>query len=561
MAETTGTRPVYDVLAETFRREGVETCFALQGDANMCFATRLADRGCRMIHVRHEHCAVSAATSFARKTGQVGVATVTCGPGMTQIMTALTTAVQIRAPLVVFAGESPLRKTWYNQKVDQGPYVTATGAAYHPLHWGPLMPAGIRDAFLQARKERRPVVIGVPSDLQEDDWDHAVELPVPAVELMPNILPPAPHPVEIARAAELVETSCRIVVVAGLGAADAGAREACRRLAEKVDALVGTTLPNRGFFNEDPFDLGIVGGYATSTAKTELAKADLVIAVGCSLKHHNAKGGKLYPKAQVLQIDTDPVATSQGDVVARHHIRADALLGVEALTEAVSGRPAEWRTSDLADGLAAPAHDDAGVEPGLHDPRRVVAALQEVIPYDWELVNTSGHVSAFTAHMPGRPSDRFLTIREFGTIGNGTSYATGVAAARPDRPVVLLDGDGSLLMHVQELETISRHRLKVLIVAMNDGAYSSETHKLNARGLSLDGAVFGRTDFASVGRSFGLEGATVNDLSELPRLLAEFQASDCGAVWDIPISDLVISPLMKEAASTVRSYERNVETV
>ena len=72
-------------------------------------------------------------------------------------------------------------------------------------------------------------------------------------------------------------------------------------------------------------------------------------------------------------------------------------------------------------------------------------------------MNSSGHCSWFFAQMPSRPQERFLSLREFGAIGNGISFAMGVAAARPDRPVVLFDGDGSLMMHVQELETIKRH--------------------------------------------------------------------------------------------------------
>ncbi|MBM3355706.1 MAG: thiamine pyrophosphate-binding protein, partial [Betaproteobacteria bacterium] len=100
---------VHDVLAQTFLQEGVRTCFALLGDANMNWASRLALGGCRMIYVRHEHCAVAAAMAYARKQADVGVATVTCGPGLTQIITALPAAVRARLPMVIFAGESPLK--------------------------------------------------------------------------------------------------------------------------------------------------------------------------------------------------------------------------------------------------------------------------------------------------------------------------------------------------------------------------------------------------------------------------------------------------------------------
>jgi thiamine pyrophosphate-dependent acetolactate synthase large subunit-like protein len=111
--------------------------------------------------------------------------------------------------------------------------------------------------------------------------------------------------------------------------------------------------------------------------------------------------------------------------------------------------------------------------------------------------------------------------------------------------VVLFDGDGSLMMHVQELETIRRHGLNILVCVLNDGAYGSEIHKLRSIGLSDEGAVFGRPDFAAIARSFGLGGARVDDLSALPGLVGAFARTGGAAVWDFPISDRVMSPLMR----------------
>jgi len=163
------------------------------------------------------------------------------------------------------------------------------------------------------------------------------------------------------------------------------------------------------------------------------------------------------------------------------------------------------------------------------------------------MVNSSGHCAAFFAHMPSRPNEKFLTIREFGAIGNGVSFAMGVAAARPDQKVVLFDGDGSLMMHVQELETIQRHGLKILVVVMNDAAYGSEVHKLRSEGISEEGSVFGYCDFAGIARGFGLPGKTFRKLDDLPKALAEFAQSGGAAVWDFHVSNKVVSPTMRRA--------------
>ena len=122
-------------------------------------------------------------------------------------MTALPAAVRARLPLVVFAGEAPLKSGWYNQAIDQAPFVTATGAAYHRLHLPERMPVAVRDAFLQARRERRPVVIGVPFDLQDRPWTGSGDLPAPSTALLPRLSPVPPHPDDVARAAEIVARS------------------------------------------------------------------------------------------------------------------------------------------------------------------------------------------------------------------------------------------------------------------------------------------------------------------------------------------------------------------
>ncbi len=540
---------LFDILAQAFLQEDVSTCFALLGDANMNFATRLAEGGCGMIYVRHEHCAVAAAMAYARKSGEVGVATVTCGPGLTQLMTALPAAVRANIPLVVFAGEAPLKAAWYNQAIDQAPFVAATGSAYQSLHHPEGMPTAIRDAFVQARRERRPVVLGVPFDLQNRPWIGPVTLPTPSRDLLPDLPPIPPHPDDLARAAAMVAGARRIVVMAGLGAVEAGAGPACRALAERCDALLATTLPARGLFHDDPFNLNVAGGFSTETARECLAEADLVIAVGASLAHHNSDGGKLWPNARLLQIDTDPVAISQGRVAAQAHLRADARLGVETLVAELPTRAPAWRSEALAQRIATTPADSTPfpAEPGLHDPRDVVAAFEKHLPHDWQMVNSSGHCSYFFAQMPSRPQTHFLTIREFGAIGNGISFAMGVAAARPADTVVMFDGDGSLLMHIQELETIARHGLNILIVVLNDGAYGSEIHKLRAEGLSDAGAVFGRTDLASIARGFGIGGATITDLAALPGLIADFAKTGGAAVWDVPVSDQVASPVIRRA--------------
>ena len=555
MTRQAGQRYWYEVMAEMLVAEEVKTCFALLGDANMHMATHLAGLGTRMIYVRHEHCAVAAAMAHARKSGEVGVATVTCGPGLTQLMTALPAAVRARIPLVVLAGEAPLMKAWYNQGIEQAPFVAATGAAYHSLHHPPRFAIGIRDAFLQAKREQRPVVIGIPFDLAESptngQFANVASLPATSARLLQPPAPVIPEPAALAEAREMIVAAGKVIVMAGLGAVAAGAKDACVALADRLDALLATTLPARGLFHDHPFNLNVAGGFSSEVARECFADADLVIAIGGSLASHNADAGKLWPNAKLLHIDIDPQVVVQGRKASDLQLRADARLGVEALLDGMRQRPQSWRSEALAADIRSRPFDSTEFEltDGTLDPRDVVAGIEAHLPLGTQLVNSSGHCSCFFAHMPSRPQSEFLTIREFGAIGNGISFAMGVATARPDQPVVLFDGDGSLLMHIQELETIARHNLQVIILVINDGAYGSEIHKLRADGLPDDGAVFGRPDFAAMARGFGITGEQLTDLNELPALISRVMATGGPAVIDVPVSDKVVSPVIQRSHS------------
>lgn len=550
------TSAVFENLADLFIREEVNTCFALLGDANMNWAAAMSDRGCRFIYVRHEHCGVASAMAFSRSTGQIGVATVTCGPGLTQILTALPAAVRASIPLVIFAGEAPLSATWYNQAIDQAPFVRAAGAHYVAVHDTTTMSRQVRDAFLFARINRVPVVLGVPLDLQEKSLPRSFQphQTIPSsLSLLPAAKPVPPAPEQLVIATRLIQDSEKIVVMGGLGAVEAGAGDGCEQLAEKTGGLLATTLPARGLFHSNPYCLGVAGGFSSATARKLLPQADLVIAVGSSLARHNSDNGKLFKAERVLHVDSNPSAVSQGREAAHHHLQSDARLGVEALLSSLEeesyNSSSPWRSPELADEIRDTPPDEThfDIEENLVDPRELVASLDDTLPLDWFMVNSSGHCSYFFAQMRKRPVENFLTIREFGAIGNGIAFAMGVAVAHPSKRVVLFDGDGSALMHIQELETIVRHKLNILLVIMNDGAYGSEIHKLRAEGLADEGAVFGRPDFAAIASGFGASGETVNSLDRLPAVLAGLTANDGLAVLDVHVSDKVVSPVIQRS--------------
>jgi acetolactate synthase I/II/III large subunit len=536
-----------DMLARAFEAEGVDTLFTLMGDANMYWSTAMAARpGMRVIHVRHESCAVSMADGYARATGKVGVASTTCGPGFTQIMTSLSMAARASIPIVVFAGDSPIAASWYLQQIDMAPLAHATGAHYVPIRHIDRALDNVREAFQVAQVERRPVVLSVPMDIQRQAWPHLTDYN-PSAELVPAPQRPGPDPDLVARVCEMIATSERPIILAGRGAVRAQAREAIEALGEQSGALLATSLLGKGLFDGNPYALDIAGAFASDFARERFAESDLVIGIGAGLGHYTTEGGYLYPGAQVVQIDTNPRGLWQGLKTADLHIRADARATAQAIVEALrrnSISKTGYRIPEIAAAVAAD-HPDARTYPvqdGMVDQRRAIEELDKTIPKDWDIVVGGGHYfSIAMTHLKGRPAEKYHVINDFGAIGSGLAAAIGVAQARGDGKVCLIEGDGSLLMHAQELETIRRHGIRMLMVIINDGGYGAEFHKFRAHDVDPSGAIHGRGDLAAMARGFGLAGMTVNKNGQLGGLFQEHQGANVASLWDVIADDLIPS--------------------
>lgn len=544
-------KAIYQLAAEAFAAEGVATYFTLMGDANMHWATALsALPGITAVHVRHEHATVAMAMGYHGATGRTGIASVTCGPGFTQVMTALAGASRNRVPLVLFAGETPLADSWHLQGIDQRALALPTGAQYIQVHSATRLHDAIREAFYVARTEQRPAVLALPYDLQKQ---------VPADpgpyrtsdSIVPAIGRPLPDPAQVAELARLLLAAERPVLVAGRGVLEAGCEELVEHLAERSGALLATTLRARGLFDANPFGIGLAGGYARPIGRQLAAEADLVLMLGASITHYTLDGGKMFPRARIAQVDLAPLGYNNGMRSADMHLKGDVAATIAALIDAMGQRPAaaSIRSAETAR-LIRDTPDDTRaftVAPGTLDPRAAIVALDAAVPRDFTTIEGAGHSSFWPCVMRGRNAYSHIALKGFGAIGNALCFAAGAAAARRDGRVLVIDGDGGVMMHIQELETLRREGLKLLLVVLNDGGYGAEIHKMRKEGISEAGAVFGRPDFAAIARGFGLAGVTVTDLDDLPRLMEDYLAQDLPMIWDLPISDLVVSPRMESA--------------
>lgn len=538
---------VSDMLARAFQAEGVDHLFTLMGDANMYWSTAMAELpGMSVVHARHEHCAVAMAEGYARATGKVGVASTTCGPGFTQIMTALTCASRANTPLVIFAGDSPIAAAWYLQQIDMAPLTLATGAHYVPIRHVDRLLDSVREAFQVAQVERRPVVLSVPMDMQKQAWPHLTDY-TPSTELVPAAQRPHPDPAIVERVVAMIAEAEKPMIIAGRGATRSGARAELDALAEQTGALVATSLLGKGFFNGNPYALDIAGAYASDYAREHFAEADLVLAFGVGLGHYTTEGGYLYPGARVVQVDVAPRGLWQGLRTADLHVRADAKATAAAILAALQQkgiRKTGSRTPEVARAIAADVPDAKAytAQPNTVDPRRAIEELDRTIPKDWDIVIGGGHyLSIAMTHIKNRPPEKVHVFVDFGAIGSALPAAIGIAKARGDGKVALIEGDGSIMMHAQELETIRRQGIQMLIAIINDGGYGAEFHKFRANKVDPSGAMHGRGDIAAVATGMGLRGASVNALGRMEGLFREHGAANTAGLWDVHTDDLIVS--------------------
>jgi acetolactate synthase-1/2/3 large subunit len=385
-------------------------------------------------------------------------------------------------------------------------------------------------------------------DLQKAPFPWGAEYS-PSTDLMPTPQRPMPDPMLVDQLAAMIAESERPIIIGGRGVLRSAAAAALEALAERCGALLATSLFAKGLFDHNRFGIGIAGAYASPVAREEFAACDLVIGVGAGLGHYTTEAGYLYPNAKTVLIDLNPRGLYQGLRIADLHIQADAKATAETVLAKLVSRghsSTGARSPMLANRIAAmaarPDTKEYLVAPGTVDPRPAMLELDAVIPKDWTVVSGGAHFAGIAVtHMYGRRAENVHVINDFGAIGSAFPTAIGVAAARGDGKVLLLEGDGSLLMHIQELETIRRQGLRLLICAVNDGGYGAEVHKFRAQGYDPQESVHGRGDIAAIARGFGLRGEKITGLNRFKELFVAHEQAGQAELWDLHVDDAIPS--------------------
>ena len=536
------------VIARFLKARGVDRVFALCGGHIMPIWMRLDAEGIAIVDVRDERAAVYMAHAYGEMTGQVGVALVTGGPGVTNAMTGIANAHVARAPLLVLSGvpPRPQENRGALQDVVHTELLRSITRYARTVREPALVPQELAEAFARAQGdggEPGPAYLDFPTDTLRAEVPAAVQLP----ELFIARGRPrrAPDPESIEQAAQVLCAARRPLVISGRGARNAGAE-----LIALLDALGAPYL-----------DTGESKGLVPDTHPSVIAamrggvmsEADLVITVGRRLDFQLAYGSPaVFSRARFLRLADTPGElrdNRRGEV----EVLATPSLALAALVRALDGRPRSldtgWATAlrsrhlERAARLAESMRNAADGSDGRIHPNRVIAEVQHAVGTDAVLVADGGDFLSFTR--VGMQCGAYLDPGSLGCIGIGTGFGIGAALACPGRAVAVLTGDGAFGFNAMEIDTAARHRVPLLIVVANNGAWQIEVHDQTVTHGKVVGTRLQHADHAAMARAFGLHGERVERAADLApalqRALAEVRAGRPALLDVLVTSDAVSS--------------------
>jgi thiamine pyrophosphate-dependent acetolactate synthase large subunit-like protein len=466
-----------EIIARCFQREGVDTFFFMMGGPTSGTAGACLELGMKGIYVRHEQAAAMMAHAYARVTGKPGICIAPMGPGVANLVTGLANAWADASPIIAIGGSAPMRGWTLDtfQEMEQVPMMKPVVKNAYRVDLGFRIPEYISIAFREALDGKRgPIYLDLPGDILggkvEEEKIHWVE------DGYRTEARPAGDPALIERAINLLAEARKPLILTGSGVLWSGAEGALQEFVSTTGIPFFTTPQGRGVVSEDhPRSFPA----ARSTAFRE-ADAVLVIGARANSMLSFLRAPRFSPDAKFINVNLDgrEIGHNRGAAVG---IIGDARLVLQQLTAAAKGRfnPRE-ETSWVAQLGAKHRSNMERSAPLLHSdkvpihPLRLCNEVKEVISRDTILVVDGHEILNFARQsIPIYNARCSLNAGPHGCMGVGVPFGVGAKAAAPDKPVVVLCGDGAFGWNGMEMDTAIRHKLNIVVVVSNNAGFTS----------------------------------------------------------------------------------------
>ena len=526
------------IIVDTLVEQGVEVMFGYLGGVVLPLFDKIYDAPIKFIIPRHEQGGCHMADAYARATGKVGVVVATSGPGATNLVTGLATAMMDSVPLVAITGQvrTDLIGNDAFQEADTTGItrpVTKHNVIVKDVRY---LAKTIREAFYIASSGRPgPVLIDIPVDMQIAECAHE---PAGTVKLPGYKVRIKGHAKQIAMAAEAINAAKRPVVYAGGGVIISNASGELRKFAEKAHLPVTTTFLGLGAYDQSrPESLDMLGMHGSAYANYAVQESDLLIAVGSRFEDRVTGKLKTFASnAKIIHIDIDPASISK-NVHVNIPVVGDAKAVLSDLTEAVEyverkewfAKIAKWKEKHPF------RYDDKGDE---IKPQYVIEELCRLTKGEALIATGVGQHQMWAAQFYKYSHPRqFISSGGLGTMGFGLPAAIGAQLACPDATVIDIDGDSSFNMTLTELSTAVQYKLPIKVCLLNNG-YMGMVRQWQELfyGKRYSCSSLENPDFAKLADAFGAVGISVDKKEDVTAALEKMLAATGPCLVDFKVA-------------------------
>ena len=517
-------------LLESLKAEGVEVVFGYPGGAVLTLYDEVYKMKFPHILTRHEQGAAHAADGYARASGKVGVAFATSGPGATNLVTGIATAHMDSVPMVCITGQvsNPYIGKDSFQEADIVGITTPITKHNYLVKDVNDIPRVVKEAFYIARTGRPGVVV---IDVAKDVFDTPIEYCYPEMVELHGYTGDVPYEVPaVWEAAEALAAAHRPLLFVGGGVVLSDTAKYVRELLALTGMpSVATLMGIGGVPAETEGYTGMAGMHGAYASNMAIQECDLLIALGTRFSDRvTGNTAAFAPKAKIVHFDIDPAELNK-NVRADISVIGDLRETLPVFLDVVKNRSAEdlsvrfrpWRGEVLSMERAHPLGWKASED---IRPEELISRVRELVPQDAICVTDVGQHQMWAAQFFGCTEPRhFLTSGGLGTMGYGLPAALGAKLANPDKEVVLITGDGSIMMNCQELATMADNDIDVKIVIVHNSILGMVgqwqrlfySHHYSASELK------GKTDFVKLAEAMGVAGCRIETREEFAEVLPQ----------------------------------------
>ncbi|HCP14258.1 MAG TPA: biosynthetic-type acetolactate synthase large subunit [Peptococcaceae bacterium] len=513
-----------EILVKCLEQENVEVVFCYPGGANLEILDALAKSSIRLVLVRHEQGAVHEASGYARASGRVGVCLATSGPGATNMVTGIATAVMDSVPVIAITGQvaTSMVGTDAFQEVDMTGITDPITKHNYLVKNVDNLARSVKEAFYIAESGRPgPVLLDIPRDVAMAFSDVTSVSKINLRGYKPNL---TGHSGQIKQVAHLLSESRRPLIIAGGGILSADCWNELLQLAETQEIPVANTLMGLGSIPLDhPLALGMMGSYGLAAPNYAVQCCDLILALGTRFNERmTCNVDRFAPHAKIIHIDVDPAEIGKNVRVDIPLVGDLKIVLNQLLSKLQPRQHPEWM-AEVRDLKASPLPRPK--QTCMLTQIEVLEALAKILP-DQAIVTTDvGQHQMWSAQrLRHRRPRGFIVSGGLGTMGYGIPAAVGAQLACPKDPVVVITGDGSFQMGMPELGTAKEQKLPLKVLLLNN-SYLGMVKQLQdcyIEGRHTAVTFTDNPEFKYLAKAYDALYLKVEEAEELPAALAKF---------------------------------------